>query len=65
MKVSEAIAARRSVRAFKDIPVSRGVIEPLLERAKWAPSGGNLQPWKVYVLGDTSMDNGVPTSRHR
>ena len=55
MNVSEAVASRHSVRAFLDTPVPRQTIESLLERAKWAPSGGNLQPWMVYVLGGERM----------
>ena len=47
MNVSEAIASRHSVRAFLDQPVDKEVVISLLERARWAPSGGNLQPWRV------------------
>ncbi|HWA03025.1 MAG TPA: nitroreductase [Rhizomicrobium sp.] len=50
MKVSEAIASRKSVRAFRPDPVSRETVEKILALAARAPSGGNLQPWKVYVL---------------
>ena len=50
MKVSEAIASRKTIRAFKSDPVSRETIESILVAASRAPSGGNLQPWKVYVL---------------
>jgi nitroreductase len=50
MKVSEAIASRKTVRAFKPDPVSRETVETILALASRAPSGGNLQPWKVYVL---------------
>ncbi len=50
MKVSEAIRSRFSVRAFTDQPVQREQLEWMLEQAAWAPSGGNLQPWKVWVL---------------
>jgi len=53
MKVSEALATRKSVRAFKPDPVPAGTIRAILEQAARAPSGGNLQPWKVYaLLGD-------------
>ncbi|HEY5337237.1 MAG TPA: nitroreductase [Rhizomicrobium sp.] len=53
MKVSEAIATRKTVRAFRPDPVSRKTIEDILTLAMRAPSGGNLQPWKVYaVLGE-------------
>ncbi len=47
MKVSDAIATRKTVRAFKPDPVSRKTVEDILTLAARAPSGGNLQPWKV------------------
>lgn len=50
MKVSEAVASRRSIRAFTDQPVERGVLERVLEKAQRAPSGGNTQPWHGLVL---------------
>lgn len=54
MDVIEAIRTRISARAFLDQPVARETIEGLLEVARWAPSGGNLQPWHVVaVTGET------------
>ena len=50
MKVSEAIASRKTIRAFRPDPVPRETVEGILALAARAPSGGNLQPWKVYVL---------------
>jgi nitroreductase len=50
MNVSEAIEHRISVRAFQDRPVPRDVVADILSRASRAPSGGNLQPWRVYAL---------------
>ncbi|WP_169569594.1 nitroreductase family protein [Sneathiella limimaris] len=50
MQLVDAIRSRKSVRQFTDKPVSKEVIEEILEMAKWAPSGGNLQPWTVHVL---------------
>ena len=50
MKVSEAVASRRCVRAFLDTPVPESVLRHVLERAARAPSGGNLQPWRIYAL---------------
>ncbi|PKP72019.1 MAG: nitroreductase family protein [Alphaproteobacteria bacterium HGW-Alphaproteobacteria-5] len=50
MNVSEAVAARSSVRAYLDKPVSRELIEDILLGAARAPSGGNLQPWHVHAL---------------
>jgi nitroreductase len=48
--VTEAVLARRSVRAFLPRPVEAGLIEALLGLASRAPSGGNLQPWHVDVV---------------
>ena len=51
MKVSEALNTRLTARAFLDTPVSGDVVREILELAKRAPSGGNLQPWHVWVVG--------------
>ena len=50
MTVTEAVASRRSVRAFLDKPVDREVLRRVLETAQNAPSGGNTQPWNATVL---------------
>jgi nitroreductase len=49
MNVTEAIDSRMSCRAFQKTPVAESLIRTILETAKRAPSGGNLQPWHVYV----------------
>ena len=55
MDVSEAVARRISVRAFKPDPVPGTVVREILEAAKSAPSGGNLQPWRVYALAGAPL----------
>jgi nitroreductase len=50
MKVSDAIDSRLSCRAFLARPVPRATLVAILESAKRAPSGGNLQPWHVFAL---------------
>ena len=55
MDVSEAIEQRFSVRAFKPDPVPRAVVAEILERAARAPSGGNLQPWRVYGIAGQAL----------
>ncbi|MBS0334856.1 MAG: nitroreductase [Proteobacteria bacterium] len=50
MNVSDAIASRVSIRAFRPDPVAGEVMADILARAAQAPSGGNLQPWRVYAL---------------
>ena len=50
MTVEEAVAGRRCIRAFLPKPVPRELIERILLTAGRAPSGSNVQPWKVWVL---------------
>ena len=50
--VDDAIASRRSVRAFLPTPVPRAVIERILEVSARAPSGTNMQPWRIYVVAN-------------
>jgi nitroreductase len=50
MKVSDAVAQRKSIRDFLDTPISSELVKSLLIKASRAASGGNLQPWKIYVL---------------
>lgn len=65
--VDEAIVSRRSVRAFLPTPVEDGVIKDILDVAARAPSGTNMQPWKVYVtsggtlqrIGEAILNSGV------
>jgi nitroreductase len=56
MNVSEAIATRKSIRAFRPDPVPLETVKGILALAARAPSGGNLQPWKVYVLIGAARD---------
>ena len=52
--VTEALNTRITVRQFLDAPVPDDVLTTLLSTALRAPSGGNLQPWKIHVMtGDT------------
>ena len=48
--VDHALLTRRSVRGFLPTPIARADIEAILHAAGRAPSGSNIQPWKVYVL---------------
>ena len=55
MNVSTAVDRRKSVRSFLDTPVPDETIAELLEKAARAPSGGNVQPWRIYVVNGESM----------
>jgi nitroreductase len=70
MNLNELIKSRYSVRSFTDDTVDIKIIREILEISSNAPSGGNIQPWKVYVVtGKTkeklikkalsNFDNGV------
>jgi nitroreductase len=50
MELEDALARRRSVRAFRPDPVPLALVRELLETATRAPSGTNVQPWKVHVV---------------
>jgi len=50
MDVREAVATRYSCRAFLDKPVALATVREILSCAARAPSGGNLQPWRVHAL---------------
>lgn len=56
MDVSEAVRRRMSVRAFRPDPVPGALVREILELAHGAPSGGNLQPWRVYALTGAPLD---------
>ncbi len=55
MELKEIIQKRRSIRKYKDKPVSRDIIFQLLEAARLAPSGTNRQPWRFVVVQDSAM----------
>ncbi|OAE48208.1 nitroreductase [Agrobacterium tumefaciens] len=54
LSVENAIAGRRSVRQFLSLTITRETIEEILIIASRAPSGSNIQPWKVHVLQDAA-----------
>jgi len=56
MDVSDAIEHRISIRAFKPDPVARHLVADILGKAARAPSGGNLQPWRVYALTGAPLE---------
>lgn len=71
--VDEAITSRRSVRAFLPDAVPESTIREILDIACWAPSGTNMQPWRVYVTtGETKervsraiLDSGLRAEKAR
>ena len=56
MNVTEAVRKRISTRGFLDKPIPKADLQALLETAQRAPSGGNLQPWKVVAVSGAAKD---------
>lgn len=60
METLDAIKTRRSIRKFKVQPVSRDLINKMLEAAMFAPSAGNEQPWQFIVLEERKILDEIP-----
>jgi len=56
MNVTEAVRQRISTRAFLPTPISRADLAEMLETAQRAPSGGNVQPWRVIAVTGAEKD---------
>jgi nitroreductase len=57
MNVTDAVLSRSSIRSFLNNPVSDELLRDLLEKSSRAASGGNLQPWKIFVINNSAMKN--------
>ncbi len=55
MEFDKVISLRRSIRKYKQQGIPDQNINELLEAARWAPSGLNLQPWRYVVVKDKAM----------
>lgn len=55
----ELAKTRRSIRKFKPDPVADSNIDKILEAARWAPSGFNMQPWEFVVVKDQQLKNQI------
>lgn len=56
MNFDQVINERRSIRGFKDKPVSRELLEEVIALANRAPSSMNTQPWHLHVLTGEPLD---------
>jgi nitroreductase len=54
--IADALLTRRSVRGFRPTPIDRSTVEGILHLAARAPSGTNIQPWKVYACTGAVRD---------
>jgi nitroreductase len=65
MSVTDAVLSRMSARAFTDQPVDPALLRRILETARHSPSGGNVQPWHIVVLGGTELASFKALMRER
>jgi len=56
MNVDKALKTRVSTRVFKRDAVPEALVREIIDAARFAPSGGNLQPWKVIVVAGDARD---------
>jgi len=54
MGIYETMRTLRAVRRLKPDPIPADVLHRVLEAATWAPTGGNVQPWRVIVVKDAA-----------
>lgn len=62
MDVKEAVVNRRSIRRYQLKPVPNELVAEVLEAAKYAPSSGNLQNWKVIIVSDEAKKEELATA---
>ncbi|MFZ9905943.1 MAG: nitroreductase [Steroidobacteraceae bacterium] len=64
MNVSDAVRQRRSIRDFRPDPVPRELLAGILDAARWAPSGSNIQAWRIIAVAGTERDAIIEMARH-
>ncbi len=64
MEIVSTLRTTGAVRAFTDEPVADAVIHEILDDARFAPSGGNRQPWRVAVVKDPTIRRSLGELMH-
>ena len=55
MGIYETMRTLRAVRRLRPDPIPDDVLRRVLEAASWAPTGGNVQPWRIVVVKDRAL----------
>jgi nitroreductase len=55
VELYEAMTNAPATRRFRTDPVPPGVVRRVLGHARFAPSGGNRQPWRVVAIDDPDL----------
>jgi nitroreductase len=63
LTVTEALKKRISIREFRPEPLAESLVREILDVARWSPSGGNLQPWKVIAVAGAEREAIIDLAR--
>jgi nitroreductase len=55
----DLVRHRRTIRRFRPDPVPDDYVDKVIEAARWAPSGYNLQPWEFVVIKDRKIKDTI------
>ena len=55
----DLVKNRRTIRRFKPDPVPDEDVDKIIEAARWAPSGYNMQPWEFVIIKDKKLKDAV------
>jgi len=55
MGIYETMRTLRAVRRLRPDAIPDDVLRRVLEAATWAPTGGNVQPWRIVVVKDRAL----------
>ena len=55
----ELVKKRRSIRRFRPDPIPEEMIDKIVEVARWAPSGFNMQPWEYVIVTEAELRNKI------
>lgn len=50
MDAIEAIKIRRSIRAYKDKPIAKDILEKIIDAARFAPTARGAEPWEFIIV---------------
>lgn len=57
--LASLMSTQRAVRRLRPDPIPDGVLQRILQAGAWAPSGGNVQPWRVITVRDPSLRKSI------
>ena len=60
----EAMSTLRAVRRLLSDPIPDDVLQRILQAAAWAPSGGNVQPWRIIAVRDSNKRRSIGELYH-